>query len=84
MAYSRKVKFEEVDVPEVYKVAEKVGARLIPITGERGLIGALSVVGLIDSPAEAVVPREDAKQPTSEALVRFLEVARKKAAQSSA
>jgi methanogenesis imperfect marker protein 11 len=78
VAYSRKVKMEEVDVSETYEVAEKVGARLIPITGERGLIGALSVVGLIDSPSEALIPREDAKKPSEEALKRLQEVAARK------
>jgi len=55
-AYSRKVKRQQVTVAEAYKAAEEAGVELIPITGERGLIGALSVVGLVDDPEEAVTP----------------------------
>jgi methanogenesis imperfect marker protein 11 len=55
-AYSRKVKREQVAVAEAFKAAEQAGVRVIPITGERGLIGALSVVGLIDDAAEAITP----------------------------
>lgn len=55
-AYSRKVKREQVSVSEAFKAAEQAGVRVIPITGERGLIGALSVLGLIDDAAEAVTP----------------------------
>jgi methanogenesis imperfect marker protein 11 len=55
-AYSRKVKREQVTVSEAYKAAEQAGVKLMPITGERGLIGALSVVGLVDDLEEAVTP----------------------------
>jgi methanogenesis imperfect marker protein 11 len=55
-AYSRKVKREQVSVSEAFKAAEQAGVRAIPITGERGLIGALSVVGLVDDAEEAVTP----------------------------
>lgn len=57
-SYSRKVKRELVDVSETHEVAKQVGARLIPIKGEssRGLIGALSAIGLVDQPREAFVP----------------------------
>ncbi len=59
--YSRKVKRQQVTVSEAYKAAEQAGVKLIPITGERGLIGALSVVGLVDDAEEAVTPvRESA------------------------
>jgi methanogenesis imperfect marker protein 11 len=54
--YSRKVKREQVTVSEAFKAAEQAGVRAIPITGERGLIGALSVVGLVDDCEEAVTP----------------------------
>lgn len=54
--YSRKVKREQVRVSEAFKVAEQAGVRAIPITGERGLIGALSVVGLVDDAEEAITP----------------------------
>jgi methanogenesis imperfect marker protein 11 len=54
--YSRKVKREQVTVSEAFKVAEQAGVRAIPVTGERGLIGALSVVGLVDDVEEAVTP----------------------------
>jgi methanogenesis imperfect marker protein 11 len=55
-AYSRKVKREQVTVSEAYQTAEQAGVKLKPITGERGLIGALSVVGLVDDAEEAVTP----------------------------
>ncbi len=55
-AYSRKVKREQVTVSEALKAAEQAGVRAIPITGERGLIGALSVVGLVDDAEEAITP----------------------------
>jgi methanogenesis imperfect marker protein 11 len=54
--YSRKVKREQVTVSEAFKAAEQAGVKAIPITGERGLIGALSVVGLVDDSEEAVTP----------------------------
>ena len=54
--YSRKVKREQVTVSEAFKAAEQAGVKAIPITGERGLIGALSVVGLVDDAEEAVTP----------------------------
>lgn len=57
-SYSRKVKRELVDISEAYEVAKQAGARLIPVKGEspRGLIGALSAVGLVDQPREALIP----------------------------
>jgi methanogenesis imperfect marker protein 11 len=55
-AYSRKVKRQQVTVDEAYKAAEAAGVKLMPITGERGLIGALSVVGLVDDTEEALTP----------------------------
>jgi len=55
-AYSRKVKSVHVDVSEAFKVAEHTGVEAIPITGERGLIGALSATGLVDHPEEAISP----------------------------
>ncbi len=54
--YSRKVKREQVKVSEALKAAKEAGVKTIPITGERGLIGALSVVGLVDHAEEAVTP----------------------------
>jgi methanogenesis imperfect marker protein 11 len=54
--YSRKVKRERVTVSEALKAAKEAGVKAIPITGERGLIGALSVVGLVDNAEEAVTP----------------------------
>ena len=54
--YARKVKREQVTVSEAFKAAEQAHVRAIPITGERGLIGALSVVGLVDDAEEAVTP----------------------------
>ncbi len=54
--YARKVKREQVTVSEALKAAEQAGVKTIPITGERGLIGALAVVGLVDDAEEAVTP----------------------------
>jgi methanogenesis imperfect marker protein 11 len=54
--YARKVKREQVSVSEAFKAAEQAGVKAIPITGERGLIGALSVVGLVDDAEEAITP----------------------------
>jgi methanogenesis imperfect marker protein 11 len=54
--YSRKVKREQVTVDEAFRTAEQAGVKAVPITGERGLIGALAVVGLVDYPQEAVTP----------------------------
>ncbi len=55
-AYARKVKREQVTVDEAFRAAEQAGVKAIPITGERGLIGALAVVGLVDHAQEAVTP----------------------------
>jgi methanogenesis imperfect marker protein 11 len=55
-SYARKVKREQVNVEEAFKAAEQAGVKAIPITGERGLIGALAVVGLVDNAQEAVTP----------------------------
>jgi methanogenesis imperfect marker protein 11 len=55
-AYANKVKSVEVEVSEAYKAAEQTGIRPIPITGERGLIGALSAVGLVDHSGRAITP----------------------------
>lgn len=54
--YARKVKREQVNVSEAFNAAEQAGVKTIPITGERGLIGALAVVGLVDDAQEAVTP----------------------------
>jgi methanogenesis imperfect marker protein 11 len=55
-AYARKVKREQVTVDEAFNTAAQAGVKAIPITGERGLIGALAVVGLVDNAQEAVTP----------------------------
>lgn len=57
--YARKVKRQRVMVSEAFHAAKEAGVRAIPITGERGLIGALAVTGLVDNPAEAVTPVTD-------------------------
>jgi methanogenesis imperfect marker protein 11 len=56
ITYARKVKSVHVDISEAFKVADQTGVRAIPITGERGLIGALSATGLVDHPGEAISP----------------------------
>lgn len=68
-AYSRKVKREQVKVSEAFKAAEQAGVKAIPITGERGLIGALSVVGLVDNAEEAVTPVDAQKEALSIGLL---------------
>jgi methanogenesis imperfect marker protein 11 len=55
-AYAMKVKTVRVGVSEAYKAAEEAGVRTIPITGERGLIGALSAIGLVDDMEKALKP----------------------------
>lgn len=55
-AYARKVKREQVTVDETFRVAEQAGVKALPVTGERGLIGALAVVGLVDNAQEAATP----------------------------
>jgi tRNA(Ile2) C34 agmatinyltransferase TiaS len=59
-AYAMKVKTVQVGVSEAYKAAEEAGVRTIPITGERGLIGALSAIGLVDEVEKALTPIGDA------------------------
>jgi len=59
-AYAMKVKTVRVGISEAYKAAEEAGVRTIPITGERGLIGALSAVGLVDDMEKAITPIENA------------------------
>lgn len=56
LKYSRKVKSVHVDVSEAFRVSKEVGVEAIPITGERGLIGAVSATGLVDNPREAGSP----------------------------
>jgi methanogenesis imperfect marker protein 11 len=58
-AYAMKVKTVRVGVSEAYKAAEEAGVRTIPITGERGLIGALSAIGLVDNLEKAITPIEN-------------------------
>jgi hypothetical protein len=47
--YARRAKAVHVDVSEAHKV-EQTGVRATPIMSERGLIGAISAVGLVDQP----------------------------------
>ena len=60
-SYARKVKREHVTVEEAFKAAKDADVRAMPITGERGLIGALAVVGLVDEVEEAVTPVVNSK-----------------------
>jgi len=50
------VKREQVTIDEAFRIASQAGVKAIPVTGERGLIGALAVVGLIDNAQEAATP----------------------------
>jgi len=54
--YTLEAKSRIVDLSEAWKVADKEGVKLIPVTGERGLIGALAAIGYSDNPDEAVKP----------------------------
>ena len=54
--YARKVKSVYVDVTEAFRISKQVGVEAIPITGEKGLVGALSATGLVDNPGEAISP----------------------------
>lgn len=56
LTYAYQVKSTLVDVEDTYNTAKTVGATLIPVTGDRGLIGALAAVGLVDCPDEAITP----------------------------
>ncbi|MEM2901219.1 MAG: hypothetical protein QXO32_00575 [Candidatus Bathyarchaeia archaeon] len=55
-AYTMEAKSRLVELSEAEEVAEREGVKLIPITGERGLIGALAAIGYADNPDEAVKP----------------------------
>jgi hypothetical protein len=46
--YARRAKAVHVDVSEAHKVEEQTGVRTTPITSERGLIGPISAVDLVD------------------------------------
>ena len=52
--YAKNVKSRVVSIKEAYSVAERYGVQLIPITGERGIIGALASIAFADNPDEAV------------------------------
>ncbi|RSN72803.1 MAG: hypothetical protein DSO07_08940 [Thermoproteota archaeon] len=53
-AYGAKVKSRLVSLSDAYEIAEKFGIETIPITGERGIIGAIAALAFSDSPEEAV------------------------------
>ncbi len=52
--YAKNVKSRVVSIDEAYRTAEKHGVQLIPVTGERGVIGALASIPFADNPDEAV------------------------------
>lgn len=52
--YSIRAKKKLITADEARKVAEKVGVRLIEVTGAQGQIGALAAIGLSDDVDEAV------------------------------
>ncbi|MCS7103084.1 MAG: tRNA(Ile2) 2-agmatinylcytidine synthetase [Candidatus Korarchaeum sp.] len=47
-----KVKNEVIDVNYAKKLSEELDLKVIPVTGERGVVGALAAVGLFDSGIE--------------------------------
>jgi len=52
--YSIRAKRELVTVEDAKQVAERVGIRLVEVTGAQGQIGALAAIGLSDDVDEAV------------------------------
>ena len=52
--YSLKARVSMVSLEEAYRVAETCGVKLKPVTGSRGLIGALAALPFIGNPDEAV------------------------------
>lgn len=54
--YAVEAKSRLVELSEAERVAEREGVELTPVTGERGLIGALAAIGYADNPDEAVKP----------------------------
>jgi methanogenesis imperfect marker protein 11 len=52
--YAKKARFSMVSLEESYRVAEKCGVKLKPVTGSRGLIGALAALPFIGNPSDAV------------------------------
>lgn len=52
--YAHRAKMKMVEVEDAYKTAEGCGVKLLKITGERGLIGALAALGYYDDPDLAV------------------------------
>ncbi len=52
--YGRLVKSKIVTLDETERVAEEQEVKLIPITGKRGLIGAVAAIAFSDDPDEAV------------------------------
>ena len=52
--YGVEAKSRLLTLEDAYTVAEEVGVGLKPVTGERGLIGALAALSFIDDPDEAV------------------------------
>jgi len=53
--YGKLVKSRIVSLDEAERVAEEHNVELIPITGRRGLIGAVAAIAFSDDPDEAVV-----------------------------
>ena len=49
VTYGRAAKSKVLRVDSALSLAKKWGVRLIRITGEKGLIGALAAIGLSDS-----------------------------------
>ncbi len=52
--YAKSVKTRIVDLREAYEVAERYNVRVIPVTGERGIIGALASIPFASDPDRAV------------------------------
>jgi methanogenesis imperfect marker protein 11 len=54
--YTRSVKSRMVEEDETTSMAEWLGIELLPITGRRGMTGALAALGMSDRPDDAVKP----------------------------
>jgi len=53
--FTERAKREMVNLEDAYQVASRARVSLRPVTGERGCIGALAALGLIDEPDRAAV-----------------------------
>lgn len=53
--YNTRARERMVDISEAAEAADAAGAQMVPVTGERGCIGALAALGIADDPDDAVL-----------------------------